>query len=56
LYGGQNKKKIGIVLQKALIIGFISMFFSGALVLNAKNLMFLFVESKTVAMYDLILF
>jgi hypothetical protein len=49
LYGGKDPKKMGIVLQKALIIGFISMFFSGALLLNCRNLMFLFVDSKNVA-------
>jgi hypothetical protein len=50
LYGGKDKKKIGIVLQKALLIGFISMFLSAAFILNCKNLMFIFVESKAVAL------
>ena len=49
LYGGRNRKKMGIVLQKALIISTICVFVCGSLVLNAKYVMFFFVSSKEVA-------
>jgi hypothetical protein len=49
LFGGQDKKKMGVVLQKAIFIGLISAFICSALLMNAKYLMFLFVESEEVA-------
>jgi MATE family multidrug resistance protein len=48
LYGGKEPKKMGIVLQKALIVGFVAMFFSRALVMNCKRLMSLYVEKPSV--------
>jgi MATE family multidrug resistance protein len=48
LFGSNDKKKIGVVLQKALLIGLINVFVSGTMILNASNLLARFVESKDV--------
>jgi hypothetical protein len=41
---------MGVVLQKALLIGLICVFICSALILNAKYVMVLFVDSSEVAM------
>jgi MATE family multidrug resistance protein len=51
LYGGKDRKKMGIVLQKALIVGFVSMFFSGSLLLACKWLLYLYVKEDKVIQY-----
>jgi Na+-driven multidrug efflux pump len=48
LFGGKSPKKMGVVLQRALVTGFVFMFFSGALVMNCKRVMALYVDKPAV--------
>lgn len=48
IFGGFNKKKVGLVLQKGLIISFLSCFPTCGILLNVKNLMKFFVHEKEV--------
>jgi hypothetical protein len=50
IFGGTDKKKMGLLLQIALMVGFISVFICAGILLNCKNIMVLFVDSKEIAM------
>ncbi|CAF0725587.1 unnamed protein product [Brachionus calyciflorus] len=48
LFGGVDKKKVGLVVQKGLIISFLSCFPTSGILLNVKNLMKFFVQERIV--------
>jgi MATE family multidrug resistance protein len=54
LYGGKDRKKMGIVLQKALIVGFVCLFLNGSLILACKWILYLYVKEDKVIQYVVI--
>ncbi|RNA17538.1 multidrug and toxin extrusion 1 [Brachionus plicatilis] len=48
IFGGFNKKKVGLVLQKGLIISFLSCFPTSGVLLNVKNVMQFFIKETEV--------